>query len=120
MAEIADQHDVVARQPQIAPDQDGIGEDQLADDRRDLAPAGDVGLVLDARPDVDMALDELDPGLAEPADQDPGAWLAEVIGAPEDNAMRRGRQDRLQWTGEGLEWVQDSVGGMLNKLLRKP
>jgi hypothetical protein len=49
-----------------------------------------------------MALDELDAGLAEAADQDPRARLAEVIGAPEDNAMRRGRQERLQWTAKGL------------------
>jgi hypothetical protein len=120
MPEIADQHDVVARQPQVTPDQDGIGQDQLAEDRRDLAPPGNLRLVLDARPDVDVALDERDAGLAEATDEDPGARLTEVIGAPQDNAMRRGRQERLQWMGEGLEWVQDSVGRMLNKLLRKP
>jgi hypothetical protein len=120
MAEIADQHDIVAGQAQVAPDQDRIGQDQLADDGRDLAPAGDVRLVLDARPDVDMALDQLDAGLAQAADQDPRARLAEVIGAPQDNAVRRGRQGRLQRSFQGPGWVQDTVRRMLNKLLRKP
>jgi hypothetical protein len=114
MAEIADQHDVVARQPQVAPDQDGIGQDQLANDGGDLPPTGYVRLVLDARPDVDVALDEFDAGLAEATDQDPRARLAEVIGAPQDNAMRRGRQGDLQKANR-LERVQDSVRRMLNK-----
>lgn len=51
----------------------------------------DLTLVLDALPQMGVALDDLTAVLAQSLDQDAVARLADIVGAPEDNAHRAAR-----------------------------
>ncbi len=79
VAQVADEHDIVRGQAQVADDQSGVGAEPPRHDPEALGPSAELALVLDALPHVGMALDDVDAVVAQPAQPDPRARLAQDL-----------------------------------------